>query len=171
MFVFQDSAKQNEVLRDAELSQKAFLQRLFPDVAEKVVKAKKHDDWLEEFASCLSKTPASEDQLQKLEGQINHYKSVLAETVSPLFCLFFCVQHKIPGKRRKNWKFLNLPICHCTAAPKNYCFASYYQFTATRRYCAEGSCATLIIKKTLLFRLHHSMKRKNANFDEASTLT
>ena len=82
------------MLRDAEQSQKLFLQRLFPDLKD--IKAKSHKDWLEELASKVVKSrkdlestkqnqaeqPSSEE-VQKLEGQVKHYKSVLDETVSP----------------------------------------------------------------------------------------
>ena len=81
------------MLRDAEQSQKLFLQRLFPDLKD--IKAKSHKDWLEELASKVVKSrkdlmeskqnqaaqPSSEE-VQKLEGQVKHYKSVLDETVS-----------------------------------------------------------------------------------------
>jgi len=83
-------------LRDAEVSQKDFLQRLFPSV--KATEEEKHCDWLEDFASKANKwieeqanaaataskaaiaASEEEDKLQKLEGQVEHYKVVLAET-------------------------------------------------------------------------------------------
>lgn len=84
----QDREKHGQVvLHEAEQSQKLFLQRLFPEVTAKVVKAKKHNDWLEEFATHLSASKTEEDQLNKLEGQISHYKTVLAETVSNILKL------------------------------------------------------------------------------------
>ena len=97
-------------LRDAEQSQKLLLQRLFPKVkAAAIKKVQKHNDWLEEFAGLTnqwlaeelaqklaqnapkkadksqSKPQENEEQLQKLEGQVKHYKSVLAETVSIIY--------------------------------------------------------------------------------------
>merc|ERR1711860_110338 len=92
------------VLRDAEQSQKLFLQRLFPDELKDISTKVSHKDWLEELALKVehSKVVASrnqvakelkeqqkeeikgssEEDLQKLEGQVKHYKSVLDETVS-----------------------------------------------------------------------------------------
>ena len=91
------------VLRDAEQSQKLFLQRLFPDELKDISTKVSHKDWLEELALKVehSKVVASRNQvakelqeqqkeeikgsseeLEKLEGQVKHYKSVLDETVS-----------------------------------------------------------------------------------------
>ena len=92
------------VLRDAEQSQKLFLQRLFPVEMKDISTKVSHKDWLEELALKVehSKVVASrnqvakelqeqqkeeikgssEEDLQKLEGQVKHYKSVLDETVS-----------------------------------------------------------------------------------------
>ena len=89
------------VLKESEESQKQFLQRLFPDIQ---ATNKSHGEWLNEFEKEVSKfkeskqeekpvapvvvaaAPAAvvvdDEQLKKLEGQVNHYKSVLAETVS-----------------------------------------------------------------------------------------
>lgn len=97
--LFQDNEDvKASVLRDAEQSQKLFLQRLFP-VEMKDIKAKSHQDWLEELAlkvehskvvasrtevakELKQKQDDSKEDLQKLEGQVKHYKSVLDETVS-----------------------------------------------------------------------------------------
>jgi len=89
---------------DAEASQKDFLQRLFPSVTASEAK-EKHSDWLEAFAVEVNKwkddtaskasalateaateasNSASEDKLQKLDGQVEHYKAVLAETENML---------------------------------------------------------------------------------------
>lgn len=91
-----DTKALEAALRDAEVSQKDFLQRLFPSV--KATEGEKHCDWLEDFASKANKwieeqataaataskaaiaTSEEEDKLQKLEGQVEHYKVVLAET-------------------------------------------------------------------------------------------
>jgi len=94
------------VLRDAEQSQKLFLQRLFPVEMKDISTKSSHKDWLEELALKVehSKVVASrkqvakelqeqqkeeikgssEDDLQKLEGQVKHYKSVLDETETML---------------------------------------------------------------------------------------
>jgi len=94
------------VLRDAEQSQKLFLQRLFPVEMKDISTKVSHKDWLEELALKVehSKVVASrnqvakelqeqqkeeikgssEEDLQKLEGQVKHYKSVLDETETML---------------------------------------------------------------------------------------
>ena len=102
---FQDNKQElQSVLKEAEQSQKLFLQRLFPEIkASEAIKG--HNEWLDQFAFEVNKfkeeskqtadkckqeeeeekpsVPAVDDeQLQKLEGQVKHYKSVLAETVS-----------------------------------------------------------------------------------------
>ena len=85
--MFQDTKEIGAALRDAEQSQKVFLQRLFPDIT--ALKAEKHNDWLDEFAvqatkaMVANKKRAEEDEgkLQKLDDKVEHYKSVLAETV------------------------------------------------------------------------------------------
>jgi len=104
-------------LRDAEVSQKDFLQRLFPSV--KATEEEKHSDWLEDFSSQANKwieeqaTAAataskaaigtseedskSEDKLQKLEGQVEHYKVVLAETETILNQLQASVESEETG--------------------------------------------------------------------------
>merc|ERR1719431_1189300 len=81
---------------DAEASQKDFLQRLFPSVTASAA-SEKHSDWLEAFTVEVNKwkedtaskatalaieasNSASADKLQKLEGQVEHYKVVLDET-------------------------------------------------------------------------------------------
>ena len=89
-------------IRDAEQSQKLFLQRLFPSFKSPAFKKnQKHNEWLEEFASEANKwidealaeaqssqvevgaeTAVDGEKITKLEGQVKHYKSVLAETVS-----------------------------------------------------------------------------------------
>ena len=97
-YFLQDTKVLEAALGDAEVSQKDFLQRLFPSV--KATEGEKHCDWLEDFASKANKwieeqataaataskaaiaTSEEEDKLQKLEGQVEHYKVVLAETVS-----------------------------------------------------------------------------------------
>ena len=102
--LFQDNEDvKASVLRDAEQSQKLFLQRLFP-VEMKDIKAKSHQDWLEELAlkvehskvvasrtevakELKQKQDDSKEDLQKLEGQVKHYKSVLDETVRSCFSL------------------------------------------------------------------------------------
>ena len=97
----QDTKALEAAILDSEASQKDFLQRLFPTVASQA--KEKHSDWLEAFAVEVNKwkddtaskasalateaankasESASEDKLQKLEGQVEHYKAVLAETVS-----------------------------------------------------------------------------------------
>lgn len=78
------------MLESGEQSEKLFLQRLFPSVKTAAFKAQKHNEWLEEFAkeaTTATTKPAKKannegDKLQKLEGQVKHYKAVLAETVS-----------------------------------------------------------------------------------------
>ena len=65
------------------------MQRLFPDI--RAIKAKKHNEWLEHFATEATKAmddvnkknqeDEDEGKMQQLEGQVKHYKSVLAETV------------------------------------------------------------------------------------------
>merc|ERR1712172_323095 len=100
-------------LRDAEVSQKDFLQRLFPSV--KATEEEKHCDWLEDFASKANKwieeqaiaaataskaaiaTSEEEDKLQKLEGQVEHYKVVLAETETILNRLQASVESEETG--------------------------------------------------------------------------
>merc|ERR1712051_939302 len=100
-------------LRDAEVSQKDFLQRLFPSV--KATEGEKHCDWLEDFASKANKcieeqataaataskaaiaTSDEEDKLQKLEGQVEHYKVVLAETETILNQLQASVESEETG--------------------------------------------------------------------------
>merc|ERR1719362_1145609 len=98
-------------LRDAEVSQKDFLQRLFPSV--KATEGEKHCDWLEDFASKANKwieeqatataskaaiaTSEEEDKLQKLEGQVEHYKVVLAETETILNQLQASVESEETG--------------------------------------------------------------------------
>merc|ERR1719362_501255 len=98
-------------LRDAEVSQKDFLQRLFPSV--KATEGEKHCDWLEDFASKTNKwieeqatataskaaiaTSEEEDKLQKLEGQVEHYKVVLAETETILNQLQASVESEETG--------------------------------------------------------------------------
>merc|ERR1712051_806649 len=100
-------------LRDAEVSQKDFLQRLFPSV--KATEGEKHCDWLEDFASKANKwieeqataaataskaaiaTNEEEDKLQKLEGQVEHYKVVLAETETILNQLQASVESEETG--------------------------------------------------------------------------
>ena len=98
----QDTKALEAAILDSEASQKDFLQRLFPNVTASQAK-EKHSDWLESFAVEVNKwkddtaskasalateaankasDSASEDKLQKLEGQVEHYKAVLAETVS-----------------------------------------------------------------------------------------
>jgi len=92
------------VLRDAEQAQKLFLQRLFPVEMKDITMTAKssHKDWLEELASKVehSKVLASRkevakelqqkeikgssEELEKLEGQVKHYKSVLDETETML---------------------------------------------------------------------------------------
>jgi len=111
-------------LRDAEVSQKDFLQRLFPSVTVAEAKTgQKHEDWLEEFAREAQKwieeqaakaskaaTDAAaqinvasnddndaEDKLQKLEGQVEHYKTVLAETENMLNQLQASVENEESG--------------------------------------------------------------------------
>jgi len=82
-----DTKEIEAALRDSEQSQKVFLQRLFPDLKTSI-KAKKHNEWLEEFATqakavalvANKKSVEDEGKLQKLDGQVKHYKSVLAET-------------------------------------------------------------------------------------------
>ena len=49
----QDTKVLEAALRDAEVSQKDFLQRLFPSV--KATEEEKHCDWLEDFASKANK--------------------------------------------------------------------------------------------------------------------
>jgi len=93
-----------EAEQEAEQSQKLFLQRLFPEIkASEAIKG--HNEWLDQFAFEVNKfkeeskqtadkckqqeekppVPAVDDeQLQKLEGQVKHYKSVLAETETML---------------------------------------------------------------------------------------
>jgi len=100
-------------LNDAEVSQKDFLQRLFPSV--KATEEEKHCDWLEDFASKANKwieeqataaaaaskaaiaTSEEEDKLQKLEGQVEHYKVVLAETETILNQLQASVESEETG--------------------------------------------------------------------------
>ena len=103
VFLFQDNEDvKASVLRDAEQAQKLFLQRLFPVEMKDITMTAKssHKDWLEELASKVehSKVLASRkevakelqqkeikgssEELEKLEGQVKHYKSVLDETVS-----------------------------------------------------------------------------------------
>jgi len=90
------------VLRDAEQAQKLFLQRLFPVEMKDITAKSSHKDWLEELASKVehSKVLASRkevakelqqkeikgssEELEKLEGQVKHYKSVLDETETML---------------------------------------------------------------------------------------
>merc|ERR1712029_737018 len=92
------------VLRDAEQAQKLFLQRLFPVEMKDITMTAKssHKDWLEEMGSKVehSKVLASRkevakelqqkeikgssEELEKLEGQVKHYKSVLDETETML---------------------------------------------------------------------------------------
>ena len=101
MFYLQEQKQELEsVLKESEESQKQFLQRLFPDIQ---ATNKSHGEWLNEFetevikfkeskqevpAPVVVEAPApvapvvDDEQLKKLEGQVNHYKSVLAETVS-----------------------------------------------------------------------------------------
>ena len=100
MFYLQEQKQELEsVLKESEESQKQFLQRLFPDIQ---ATNKSHGEWLNEFetevikfkeskqeipAPVVVEAPAAvavvdDEQLKKLEGQVNHYKSVLAETVS-----------------------------------------------------------------------------------------
>jgi len=102
---------------DAEASQKDFLQRLFPSVSASEAK-EKHSDWLEAFAIEVNKwkddtaskasalatqaateasNAASEDKLQKLEGQVDHYKAVLAETENMLNQLQASVESEESG--------------------------------------------------------------------------
>ena len=52
-YFFQDTKVLEAALRDAEVSQKDFLQRLFPSV--KATEGEKHCDWLEDFASKANK--------------------------------------------------------------------------------------------------------------------
>merc|ERR1711956_106384 len=100
-------------LNDAEVSQKDFLQRLFPSV--KATEEEKHCDWLEDFASKANKwieeqataaataskaaiaTSEEEDKLQNLEGQVEHYKVVLAETETILNQLQASVESEETG--------------------------------------------------------------------------
>ena len=101
VFLFQDNEDvKASVLRDAEQAQKLFLQRLFPVEMKDITAKSSHKDWLEELASKVehSKVLASRkevakelqqkeikgssEELEKLEGQVKHYKSVLDETVS-----------------------------------------------------------------------------------------
>lgn len=100
LFLPQDNKVLEAALRDAEQSQKLFLQRLFPTLKTATIKSNKHNEWLEEFAveannyiqqaNNIQQTESTnqdhdhEDKLQKLEAQVTHYKSVLAETVSSL---------------------------------------------------------------------------------------
>ena len=100
MFYLQEQKQELEsVLKESEESQKQFLQRLFPDIQ---ATNKSHGEWLNEFetevikfkeskqeipAPVVVEAPAAvavvdDEQLKKLEGQVNHYKSVLDETVS-----------------------------------------------------------------------------------------
>ena len=51
--ILQDTKVLEAALRDAEVSQKDFLQRLFPSV--KATEGEKHCDWLEDFASKANK--------------------------------------------------------------------------------------------------------------------
>jgi len=89
------------VLKESEESQKQFLQRLFPDIQ---ATNKSHGEWLNEFetevikfkeskqeipAPVVVEAPAAvavvdDEELKKLEGQVTHYKSVLAETEAML---------------------------------------------------------------------------------------
>jgi hypothetical protein len=52
-YFLQDTKVLEAALRDAEVSQKDFLQRLFPSV--KATEEEKHCDWLEDFASKANK--------------------------------------------------------------------------------------------------------------------
>ena len=52
-YLLQDTKVLEAALRDAEVSQKDFLQRLFPSV--KATEGEKHCDWLEDFASKANK--------------------------------------------------------------------------------------------------------------------
>ena len=52
-YFLQDTKVLEAALRDAEVSQKDFLQRLFPSV--KATEGEKHCDWLEDFASKANK--------------------------------------------------------------------------------------------------------------------
>ena len=99
IFIFLQDKNQTEiqsVKKESEQSQKLFLQRLFPEVkAPKVTKS--HSDWLEDFASQVNKykdvnkqlkeaspvkAEVDQEQINKLEGQVQHYQSVLNATVS-----------------------------------------------------------------------------------------
>lgn len=96
------------VKTESEQNQKLFLQRLFPDI--KAPKANQsHQDWLEVFADEVNKCKnvnkqqpkpsVDNEQLQKLEGQVKHYKSVLAETENMLNQLQASVESE-----ESNWK-------------------------------------------------------------------
>ena len=84
------------VKKESEQSQKQFLQRLFPEVKAPKV-SKSHSDWLEDFACQVNKykdvnkqlkeaspvkAEVDQEQINKLEGQVQHYQSVLNATVS-----------------------------------------------------------------------------------------
>jgi len=111
-----DTKALEAAILDSEASQKDFLQRLFPTVASQA--KEKHSDWLEAFAVEVNKwkddtaskasalateaankasESASEDKLQKLEGQVEHYKAVLAETESMLNQLQASVESEESG--------------------------------------------------------------------------
>jgi len=112
-----DTKALEAAILDSEASQKDFLQRLFPNVTASQAK-EKHSDWLEAFAVEVNKwkddtaskasalateaankasDSASEDKLQKLEGQVEHYKAVLAETESMLNQLQASVESEESG--------------------------------------------------------------------------
>jgi len=82
------------VKKESEQSQKQFLQRLFPEVKAPKV-SKSHSDWLEDFACQVNKykdvnkqlkeaspvkAEVDQEQINKLEGQVQHYQSVLNAT-------------------------------------------------------------------------------------------
>ena len=98
-FIFLQDKNQTEnqsVKKESEQSQKQFLQRLFPEVKAPKV-SKSHSDWLEDFACQVNKykdvnkqlkeaspvkAEVDQEQINKLEGQVQHYQSVLNATVS-----------------------------------------------------------------------------------------